>query len=259
MLDESRPLSAVESEDEGGDDDDRDDLVADPWGVFTSRRARNRALLAVFGVVAVGSAVTWLVHVHAAFVFSPSWARETVQSFGPWAPVAFVGLQALQVVLAPVPGQTLGFLGGYLFGSIAGTAYSMLGVVAGSWLVFRFARSYGRDAVASWISGDVLARFDGFVDDRGEAALFLVFLLPAFPDDAICFLAGLSELRARRFLLLLVVGRVPSFAAVSLAGDQFARAQVVPFLVVGTTFVFVSVVGYTRRDVFERVIERATA
>ncbi|WP_227130804.1 TVP38/TMEM64 family protein [Halorubellus salinus] len=226
---------------------------------FESDRARRRALVATVATVVAFAASAWVVHEYASVLLSPAWARETVREFGPWAPVAYTTLQAVQVVLAPVPGQTLGFLAGYLFGAIAGTTYSMVGVVAGSWIVFRLARAYGRSAVESWVTDDVLEGFDGFVDEQGEAALFVVFLLPAFPDDAICFLAGLSELRERRFLGLLVVGRFPSFAAVALAGDQFAREQVLPFVALATALVLVTVVGYLRRDLLERVDERAAA
>jgi uncharacterized membrane protein YdjX (TVP38/TMEM64 family) len=229
------------------------------WRFFESERARRRALVATVATVLAFAATAWVVHEHASFLLSPTWARETVGDFGPWAPVAYTTLQAVQVVLAPVPGQTLGFLGGYLFGAVAGTTYSMVGVVLGSWLVFRLARAYGRNAVESWVTDDVLERFDGFVDEKGEAALFVVFLLPAFPDDAICFLAGLSEIRERRFLALLVVGRFPSFAAVALAGDQFARAQVVPFMALATVLVLVTVLGYLRRDLLARAVERAAA
>jgi uncharacterized membrane protein YdjX (TVP38/TMEM64 family) len=227
--------------------------------VFESARARRRALLATVVVTLALAAIAWVIHEHAGFLLSVAWAREAVRGFGPWAPAAYTTLQAVQVVLAPVPGQTLGFLGGYLFGAIAGTAYSMVGVVVGSWVVFRAARAYGRNAVESWVTDEVLARFDGFVAERGEAALFVVFLLPTFPDDAICFLAGLSEIRDRRFLVLLVVGRLPSFAAVALAGDQFARAQVLPFVALGTGIVLVTALGYHRRDLLERAVERAAA
>jgi uncharacterized membrane protein YdjX (TVP38/TMEM64 family) len=234
-------------------------MLDDDERVFESDRARRRALASATALVLGLAASAWLVHEYAPFLLSATWARETVRDFGPWAPVAYTSLQVIQVVFAPIPGQTLGFLGGYLFGAVAGTAYSMLGVVVGSWVVFRLARTYGRSAVESWMTDAVLERFDGFVDETGEVALFVVFLLPAFPDDAICFLAGLSELRERRFLLLLVVGRFPSFAAVAVAGDRFARDQLLPFVAVATAVVVLSVVGYARRDLFERAVERAAA
>src|SRR3974390_2672529 len=39
-----------------------------------------------------------------------------VASFGPYASIVFIGLQILQVLIAPIPGELTGFIGGYLFG-----------------------------------------------------------------------------------------------------------------------------------------------
>lgn len=62
--------------------------------------------------------------------------REFVAGFGPWAPVAYVAVQAAQVVAAPVPGQVVGFAGGYLFGTLPATAYSLVGVAIGSYAAY---------------------------------------------------------------------------------------------------------------------------
>jgi len=50
------------------------------------------------------------------------------------APVIFIGLQALQVVVvvAPIPGEVTGILGGYLFGEWLGFLYSTIGLTLGS-------------------------------------------------------------------------------------------------------------------------------
>jgi uncharacterized membrane protein YdjX (TVP38/TMEM64 family) len=65
------------------------------------------------------------------------------------------------------------------------------------------------------------------VADYGSAGLFVAFLLPTFPDDALCVMAGLTELRYRRFLVLLVVGRTPTFLAAAVAGTSLASGRLV--------------------------------
>jgi uncharacterized membrane protein YdjX (TVP38/TMEM64 family) len=64
-------------------------------------------------------------------------------------------------------------------------------------------------------------RYAGVVSAHGGLWLFLIYLLPLLPDDAICAVAGLSRISFRRFLLLSTVGRLPGsvlsvFAAVQL-------------------------------------------
>jgi hypothetical protein len=45
--------------------------------------------------------------------------KAFLNSFGPYAPLVFIVLQALQVVLAPIPGEATGFLGGHICAALA--------------------------------------------------------------------------------------------------------------------------------------------
>jgi uncharacterized membrane protein YdjX (TVP38/TMEM64 family) len=203
----------------------RDDLTGSGGRVFASDAARRSAVARVALVAAVALGAVWVLHSVAPALFDPTRVRRSVRAFGPLAPVAFVGLQAAQVVLAPVPGQTLAVVGGYLFGPVAGSVYSVLGVTIGSWVVFVASRRLGRPFVERVLADELLDRFDAFVQDRGVAGLFLVFLLPTFPDDAICALAGLTDLRLRTLVGLVVVGRTPTFVLAAVAGDGLGAAR----------------------------------
>ncbi|WP_267639726.1 TVP38/TMEM64 family protein [Haloarchaeobius amylolyticus] len=226
--------------------------------VFTSRANRRKALLSA--VVLVGGTVlaAWLVVQVEPRVTDQSWLAAQFARFDRLAPVVFVAIQTVQVILAPIPGQTLGGVGGFLFGWVAGTAYSILGVAIGSHVVFLFARAYGRPAVEDWVTADVLDGFDDFVDDHGELGLFLAFLFPAFPDDALCFIAGLSPVSGRRFLLLVVVGRLPSFLAVAYAGDSLATGDPWEFAAIVAVLGVGSLVAYLRRDALVGLVGRVS-
>jgi len=50
--------------------------------------------------------------------------KQTLRQWGILAPVIFIALQALQVIIAPIPGDVTGILGGYLFGEGLGFIYS---------------------------------------------------------------------------------------------------------------------------------------
>ena len=54
------------------------------------------------------------------FFSSKTRVSAYVSSFGPYAPFSFMGVQILQVLLAPIPGELTGFIGGYLFGTEMG-------------------------------------------------------------------------------------------------------------------------------------------
>jgi uncharacterized membrane protein YdjX (TVP38/TMEM64 family) len=123
----------------------------------------------------------------------------------------------------------------------------MLGVVLGSLVVFGASRRYGRPFVARVVTEATLDRFDGFVEEYGRVGLFVVFLLPTFPDDAICLVAGLTDLRARTFLVLLVVGRTPSFLASAYAGAALADGRALLFSLVVAGVLVASALVYRYR------------
>jgi uncharacterized membrane protein YdjX (TVP38/TMEM64 family) len=204
--------------------------------------ARTLALLGLFAALAVG------LHTVAPRLFDPVWLRRQLAAFGAFAPHAFVVLQTLQVLLAPIPGQLLGGVGGYLFGVRAGTAYSLLGVCLGSAAAFVLARRYGRPYVERVTRPEALERWDRFLARNGLAGLFVLFLLPTFPDDLLCFVAGISDLRLRTFLVLVVVGRAPSFLAASYAGERLAGGHVGTFLAVVTALAALSLAVFVLRE-----------
>lgn len=148
---------------------------------------------------------------YAPFVFDTEELRLWIEQFGAFAPLVFVVVQAVQVVVAPIPGQVVALISGYLFGAVAGAVYSLVGVLIGSAIAFSLAKRYGRPFVESVLHEDVLTRYDAFVDRVGIPGLVVFVVLPGLPDDAICFLSGLTTWRLRTFLLAITVGRLPAY------------------------------------------------
>ena len=77
----------------------------------------------------------------------PERFRQWVDGMGPWSRLAFVGMMALQIFVAVIPGEPLELGAGYAFGSLQGTALCLLGAALGSVLVVLFVRCFGARAV----------------------------------------------------------------------------------------------------------------
>jgi len=139
--------------------------------------------------------------------------REQIQAwvvgFGPWGPLVSVGLNVAQVLLAPVPGQFVGLVNGYLYGVGLGTLYSMAGLMVGTALAMGLGRWLGRPLVERVVNPATLARWDRVTDQQGPLFFFLLFLFPFIPDDVACFLIGLSSLAIPRMVVLAMLGRLP--------------------------------------------------
>jgi uncharacterized membrane protein YdjX (TVP38/TMEM64 family) len=222
--------------------------------VFSSRENRWRALLGLLGVT-LGFVVLYLaVQRYASFVFEAEELRVWIGQFGPFAPAVFVAVQFLQVILAPIPGQVVALVAGYLFGPVAGTVYSMVGVVAGSAVAFSISKVYGRSAVERLIDERLLAQFDGFVEEVGAVGLLVFVAIPGLPDDAVCFLAGLTTFRLRTFLVLIGIGRLPAYVLTVYAGGSLAAGRLIEAVIALAAIVAFLVVGYLKRDAIKRHI-----
>jgi len=195
-------------------------------------RIRGRTI-AVLGLLALVVAALLIWHKPFVFFFAD---RDKVQSFvmrcGPWAPLAAILLHVAQVLLAPIPGQVIDAVNGYLFGAAWGTFYSLVGVIIGSSLAMALARRFGRPWAERLIKKGTLERLDGYSQQRGALFFFLVFLIPFLPDDVACFLAGLTPLPLPELVVLAAIGRLPGILVANFVGANAAaltRTQVAFF------------------------------
>jgi uncharacterized membrane protein YdjX (TVP38/TMEM64 family) len=179
------------------------------------------------------------------------WIKATLKAAGPLAPLVFILLQGLQVVFAPIPGEATGFIGGYLFGVPLGLFYSTLGLTIGSVLAFLIARWLEEHYVKRWIPAEILQKFDFLMERQGALVSFILFLLPGFPKDYLCFVLGLSRMPFKLFLLICVVGRLPGTLLLTLQGAKVYKGDYYSTMIIlGLCLVLVVLLGYYREPVY---------
>jgi uncharacterized membrane protein YdjX (TVP38/TMEM64 family) len=160
-------------------------------------------------VVAIGAAAWYWREPLGALFGDQERIREWVEGFGPWGPLVTIALNVAQVLLAPVPGQFVGLVNGYLYGVWLGTLYSMAGLALGTALAMALGRWFGRPLVEHVVRPESLARWDRIASHQGPLFFFLVFLFPFVPDDIACFVIGLSTLAIPPMVVLVLLGRLP--------------------------------------------------
>jgi uncharacterized membrane protein YdjX (TVP38/TMEM64 family) len=144
-----------------------------------------------------------------AFLTNRERMQDWVEGFGVWAPAVIFGLEVGQVLLAPIPGQAIETISGYLFGPWLGVLYAFAGLALGSLLAFWLARRFGRPLAVRLAGQDAVARLDELAERGGNLFFFLIWLFPFVPDDLACLAAGLTPMTMGRFLLLMMAGRLP--------------------------------------------------
>jgi uncharacterized membrane protein YdjX (TVP38/TMEM64 family) len=182
--------------------------------------------------------------------------RAFVDAAGPLGPVAFIVIQALQVVLAPIPGEATGFIGGFLFGVPQGLLYSTIGLTLGSVAAFLLGHWLEKHVVAKIVSPETMKRLDFLIERQGVLVAFLLFLFPGFPKDYLCFILGLSHMSFKLFVVMVIVGRLPGTLMLTLQGAKVYEGD---YLLTGILIVICLIVAgfmYYYRESLYRWLER---
>ncbi len=174
--------------------------------------------------------------------------RQFLLSLGSYSAVTLVLFQASQVVFPPVPGELIGILAGYLYGTWAGFVLSTLGLTLGSWVVFELARVLGRPFVERTLSRKMLARMGFLSTDRGALICFLLFAVPGFPKDYLCGLLGVSRMSFPTFMILSTLGRMPATCILALQGAKFHGQTYLEAGLVVAAFCAVVLAAYLYRE-----------
>jgi uncharacterized membrane protein YdjX (TVP38/TMEM64 family) len=151
--------------------------------------------------------------------------KQTLREWGILAPVLFIMLQALQVIVSPIPGEATGFLGGYLFGEWLGLFYSTIGLTLGSVVSFLIGRWLGVHYVRNLVSKETWNRLGFIVEAEGAILCFIIYLIPGLPKDIICYLFGISPMPLWVFALVSGLGRLPGTWWLSASGAHTATGD----------------------------------
>jgi len=135
--------------------------------------------------------------------------RDTVAAWGWMAPLVFIFIQALQVVISPIPGEITGPVGGAIFGTTWGVIYSTIGLTIGTIICFWVGRKWGEPLVRPWLSEHHWDRLNFILEAEGAILCFILYLIPGFPKDIISYLFGMSPMPFWVFAVVSTVGRLP--------------------------------------------------
>jgi uncharacterized membrane protein YdjX (TVP38/TMEM64 family) len=197
-------------------------------GRFLSDRARW--VLVAFAVGGVLAAIVWLVVTESPIVrvivrmySDKHFLKDTVAAWGWMAPLVFIAIQALQVVISPIPGEMTGPVGGALFGTLWGAVYSTIGLTLGTLMCFAIGRKWGEPLVRPWLSEHHWNRMNFILEAEGAILCFILYVIPGFPKDIISYLFGISPMPFWLFALVSTVARIPGTVISSYFGANVAE------------------------------------
>ena len=220
-----------------------------------SRMLSIALFLLLMAAIAV-PAVIWRKELWQVFA-SVARLREWVAGWGPAAPLVFVALQALQIIIFVIPGEFVQIAGGYLFGAWLGTALSIGGAVLGATISFFLARLLGKPFVASFVAPERMQAVEKLLGTRGARSIFfLLYLIPGIPKDILGYVAGLSPLSYLFFISVSTLGRLPGLVGSAVIGSAAASSRWVLLGIVSGAAIVLFAAGLILRPRIQAWLER---
>ncbi len=189
------------------------------------------------------------------FFLSKKRMTQFLESLGPWSFVGFITIQAFQVIAAPIPGEVTGLLGGYLYGPFLGILLSTVGLTLGSFLAFVLSRAFGRPFAEKFVPESAMQRFDYLLHHKGLVLVFLLFLIPGFPKDYLCYILGLGHLSTLEFLVIGTIGRLFGTSLLTLGGNFLRLEQYLSFSILVIVAAGVIAAAMIYRDKIEQLFD----
>ena len=132
---------------------------------------------------------------------------ELIRRYDSYAVLIFVAVQFAQVTILPLPATLTTIAGFTVFGVGETLLYSSAAIIAGSMVAFAAGRTFGV-RLAVWLCGaKSVAKYRELLKGRETLLLYAMFLLPIFPDDLLCVIAGLGSMSYRSFGVMMLISR----------------------------------------------------
>jgi uncharacterized membrane protein YdjX (TVP38/TMEM64 family) len=209
-------------------------------------------LLIIAAVVAVLAVMYW--RDVAAFLSDPEALRAWLARLGPLGPLGLILFNALQVVVAPIPGYPVQIVAGYLFGWWRGTLYSVAGMILGGLLAMTLARVYGRPLVERIVGAERLERWEEVAHLNSLAVWFVLMLGPL--GDAPYYLAGLTKLPVWKLLAIVLLVRTPSVMVSAALGAGLISWRSPWFIAGATIFIVLGLVAGLNENRIQQWLNR---
>jgi len=154
-----------------------------------------------------------------------NYIESTIQSFGPGAPIVFILIMMLAVIISPLPSMPLTVASGMIWGPVHGAIYSVLGALLGAIVCFSIARGFGKEIVKKMIRKEITL-YGQVSDNKLGMIIFIARLLPIFQFDIISYGAGITNISLWRFTLATTLGMIPMTFLFAYSGKIFSVGNI---------------------------------
>ncbi len=184
----------------------------------------------------------------------PEEFRIWIDSKGLWGKCAFIGMVALQIIVAIIPGEPFEIAAGYAFGFWEGLLLCEIGILISSALIFILVKKIGIKAVEAFFPAEKIESLKFLQDtDKLRATIFILFFIPGTPKDILTYFVGLTKIKLGEWLIITGVARLPSLITSIAGGNAMGNEQYKTAILV---FVITAVVSIAGMLIYKAIIKK---
>ena len=162
-------------------------------------------LLAAAIVLIITLAVVW--GMHRGILSSQEAFVGFIERTGSFAPIAFLIIETVAVVILILPCAVGYPVATVAFGPFWSFILNAIATIAGSIIIFAIVRQWGKPLAEAAVKRKNFEKYERFMNNttRFEKILAVFLLLPFLPDNVLCYVAGLTKMKFRRFLVIVIL------------------------------------------------------
>ncbi|CZQ85427.1 Hypothetical protein Tpal_631 [Trichococcus palustris] len=172
----------------------------------------------IVNVVKVISVITTVALIYVCLKYNLLTSKTAMEhfigQFGMLGPVILIAYMAIQVVIPFLPSNIWMASGMLMYGSFFGFIYNYIGITIGSIAVFFISKKFGPHIMNALFSENAQAKYQKLTNNPKFDLLFgLLILSPVTPSAYLCYLAGITKITARKYILVIILCKIPSLLA----------------------------------------------
>lgn len=146
--------------------------------------------------------------------------RAYIRSCGKLAAVVFIGIFTLRTLFPVIPYSFMVVLGGSVFGPRFGFLFSMVAVAFSAAFAFYLSRFLGREVMEKFLHRGKLKDIGSKVEKHGFKMIFFMRISSIFHFDLLGFLAGMTKMKFRDYILATVIAMLPETFILNYLGNS---------------------------------------
>ncbi|MBR6778726.1 MAG: TVP38/TMEM64 family protein [Clostridia bacterium] len=148
--------------------------------------------------------------------------KELINKSGKYAIVVFIAIQVIMLVcFCFVPLNSLLIVTGIvLFGPKTAFVACLIAICFSSTILFFLGDKFGEKLAVKLIGKKELEKVQNLIDTKSKILLPISFLVPAFPDEAFCIIAGMTKMKYWYFISLNIFFHIIEIGTICFFGSS---------------------------------------